>query len=327
MFCKWCGKKITNNGSPCPSCGRNQDALENGNGFWDLCGKGIDDHPVGSDATVDIPAQASGKGDLPKENKTCQTPAKHKTAKGIWIGLWIATLCLLIITVIVMGIGIGKIEQCLTEISLLRSSISGVNTLVSDCLAEMAEYHSNNREVSETQVPVGTDTQNKAKDGVRISIDELLKNEDAILVESEKLRIESYEIDSTPAKCVYLAAGQLLANENAEFYWQKRNDLCDTWETMFEESSYIIVDPGETEIYRIICLVDDDTDGYIVYIAATMGFSSNIEQMDEDIVPSSTEDLDGTTDETESSATEPMTTDPSEDDTTTSYEGGGESVG
>ena len=37
MFCKWCGNKIRNIGNPCPSCGRDQDPLENGNGFWDLC--------------------------------------------------------------------------------------------------------------------------------------------------------------------------------------------------------------------------------------------------------------------------------------------------
>ena len=38
MFCKWCGKKIADNGSPCPSCGQMQPSLESGNGFWDLCG-------------------------------------------------------------------------------------------------------------------------------------------------------------------------------------------------------------------------------------------------------------------------------------------------
>ncbi|SDZ95477.1 hypothetical protein SAMN05216349_10316 [Oribacterium sp. KHPX15] len=37
MFCKWCGKKITNNGTACPHCGREQIPLVNGNGFWDLC--------------------------------------------------------------------------------------------------------------------------------------------------------------------------------------------------------------------------------------------------------------------------------------------------
>ncbi|WP_044915719.1 hypothetical protein [Oribacterium sp. FC2011] len=37
MFCKWCGKKITNNGAACPHCGREQIPLVNGNGFWDLC--------------------------------------------------------------------------------------------------------------------------------------------------------------------------------------------------------------------------------------------------------------------------------------------------
>lgn len=310
MFCKWCGKKITNNGRPCPSCGKNQDALENGNGFWDLCIKTGDDHPVDSDAVIDTPAQKQGKGKPPKENKACQTLAEQKTAKGIWKGLWIATPCLLIITVIVIGIGVVKTEQCLTALSLLRT--------------EMAEYHS---KVPETQAPVSTDAQNKVEDGVPISIDELLKNENTILFESEKLSIESYEIDSTPAKFVYLATGKLLENEDTKLYWQKSTDFGDTWETMFEESSYIIVEPSETEIYRIICLVNDNTDGYIVYIAATMDFSSNTEQQNEDIVPISTEDLDGTADETEPVASEPTATNPSEDDSIASYENGEGSFG
>lgn len=37
MFCKWCGKRIKNTTEPCQSCGREQEALINGNCFWDLC--------------------------------------------------------------------------------------------------------------------------------------------------------------------------------------------------------------------------------------------------------------------------------------------------
>lgn len=37
MFCKWCGNKIPNGTSICPTCGKEQGALTKGNGFWDLC--------------------------------------------------------------------------------------------------------------------------------------------------------------------------------------------------------------------------------------------------------------------------------------------------
>lgn len=37
MFCKWCGKRIKNTAKSCPLCGREQESLFNGNGFWDLC--------------------------------------------------------------------------------------------------------------------------------------------------------------------------------------------------------------------------------------------------------------------------------------------------
>lgn len=36
MFCKWCGKKIKTNSTACPFCGKEQDSMVNGNGFWDL---------------------------------------------------------------------------------------------------------------------------------------------------------------------------------------------------------------------------------------------------------------------------------------------------
>jgi uncharacterized membrane protein YgcG len=37
MFCKWCGKQFDEYSPVCPNCGKEQDALVNGNGFWDLC--------------------------------------------------------------------------------------------------------------------------------------------------------------------------------------------------------------------------------------------------------------------------------------------------
>lgn len=52
MFCKWCGKRMEDYSVICPKCGKEQDSLVNGNGFWDLCH--IEPNPQGIDIKKEI---------------------------------------------------------------------------------------------------------------------------------------------------------------------------------------------------------------------------------------------------------------------------------
>ena len=89
MFCKWCGKKIENIGSPCPSCGKNQDPLENGNGFWDLCSKETEVRAMNAGTSGAVQTVDTEKGKAPKKKKTA---LERKRAKSFWVGAWAATV-------------------------------------------------------------------------------------------------------------------------------------------------------------------------------------------------------------------------------------------
>lgn len=294
MFCKWCGKKIENIGSPCPSCGKNQDPLENGNGFWDLCSKEADVPAVAAGTSVAVQTEETGKGKTPKKKKTT---VERKPAKSRWIGVWAATVALLLIAIIVIVIGVGKVDLCLSEISSLRTSLYNTNSLVTKGFAKLEEYHLT-EEVPETQVPEETDPATEPDD--EIDLDTMIA-ESILLVDDEALNIESYEIDSTPAKCVYIAVGEVLENENVKIIWQKSVDQGENWETISKAASYIIAEANETEAYRVVCIVTDDSEAINLYVAATIELK--------EIVDSKAEDTESDTDSTTEDATEAGDTD------------------
>lgn len=262
MFCKWCGKKVTNVGSPCPSCGKNQDPLENGNGFWDLCSKEAVVQSVDAGTSFVIPVKDSETEKNTKKNRDSRPSEMRKTAKKLWIGVWAATVTLLLIAIIV--IGVGKIDLCLSEISDLRSSLCSTNTLVINGFAKLDEYHLV-EEVPETQAP--EETEPVVDESTPIGPDGLIE-ENVLIVDNEALNIESYMIESTPAKCVYIVAGEVLANENVKIFWQKSVDQGENWETIAEDVSYIVEAVNKIAEYRVVCAVADDSEAVILYCAA-----------------------------------------------------------
>ena len=263
MFCKWCGKKIKNIGSPCPSCGKNQDPLENGNGFWDLCSKEVDVPAVNAGTSGAVQTEETEKRKVPKKKKTA---VERKPAKNLWIGTWAATVALLLIAIIVIVINVGKIDLCLSEISNLRSSINNTNSLVTNGLAELEEYHLT-EEVPATQTPEETEPVTEPDE--EIDLDTMIA-ESILVMDDEALSIESYEIDSTPAKCVYIAIGDVLDNENVKIVWQKSVDLGENWEIISETASNTIAEVNETVAYRVVCIVIDDSETVNLYVAATI---------------------------------------------------------
>lgn len=275
MFCKWCGKKIENIGSPCPSCGKNQDPLENGNGFWDLCSKEADVPAVTAGTSVAVQTEETGKGKTPKKKKAA---VERKPANSLWIGTWVATVALLLIAIIVIVIGVGKIDLCLSEISSLRTSLYNTNSLVANGFAKLEEYHLT-EEVPETQVPEETEPVTEPDE--EIDLDTVIA-ESILLVDDEALNIESYEIDSTPAKCVYIAVGEVLENENVKLIWQKSVDQGENWGTISEAASYIIAEVNETDAYRVVCIVTDDSEAVNLYVAATIELKETVDSKADD---------------------------------------------
>lgn len=265
MFCKWCGKKITNIGKPCPSCGKEQAPLESGNGFWDLCSNGQAGHTGVGGAAVEHTDGPSKTASPRKSNAK-----ERRAARRFWIGAWAITCLLLVIALVMLGLGIGKIGQYRSGIAALRSDISDVNALVADGFAKIGEYHQNEQKIPKTTEPqadIGCDPE--------IDPDALLEDDRDLLIDPEVLDIEICEIDTTPVKCVYMAVGALPESGNVKIFWQKSIDRGETWITVLEDIAYMVVDQNESEAYRVICLEADASDEYRLYCAEATAFDGN----------------------------------------------------
>jgi len=285
MFCKWCGKKITNNGVPCPSCGRNQDALENGNGFWDLCNIKLEDSgrvPV----TDVVPAQEkSGANANPPKQKNPQKAGNQKHSKARFSLLHIVTICLLLITLIAVFAGISKTGDCLAELNSIRADISSLSEFVNGGFEEIEEYH------AMVLNPADDSSSEDLVSDAELSIDEFLESNEVMLFLTNNLSVESHELESEPAYTVHIASGDLLIEENIKIYWQKTTDAGDTWQTISEDASYLVTEQSENTVYRILCLMDsDDSSKRICYYALTAEPVVESESSDDETDPTINED-------------------------------------
>lgn len=265
MFCKWCGEKIVNIGRPCPSCGKSQGPLENGNIFWDLCDKKVEIHPVDT-APTDVLLSENSKA--PKEStrieNSCST-MEYKPVKKVWGGVWAATTALLLVAIILIAIDAGKTNLCLSEISILRSSIYSTNMLITNGFDRLEEGYTATEKVKSV-----------TNENVLLDLDRLVE-ENFLIVNDEALNIKGYFIEGMPGKCVYIADGEMIQNGNVKVFWQKRVDGDENWEMLCEDTSYIIAELGEGDIYRIICTIINDSKVIRLYCATTTALEDNVE--------------------------------------------------
>lgn len=268
MFCKWCGEKIVNIGRPCPSCGKSQGPLENGNIFWDLCDKKAEIHPVDT-APTDVLLLENSKA--PKESarieNSCST-MEYKPVKKVWGAVWAATTVLLSIAIILIAIDARKTNLCLSEISILRSSIYSTNMLITNGFDRLEEGY------SAAEVP--EKVKSVTNENVLFDLDRLIE-ENSLIVNDEALNIKGYFIEGMPGKCVYIADGEMIQNGNVKAFWQKSVDGGENWETFCGDTSYIIAELGEGDIYRIICTIINDSKVIRFYCATTTALEDNVE--------------------------------------------------
>ena len=265
MFCKWCGEKIINIGRPCPSCGKSQGPLENGNIFWDLCDKKVEIQPVDT-APTDVLLSENSKAskESSRIENSCST-IEYKSVKKVWGGVWEATTALLLVAIILIAIDAGKTNLCLSEISSLRSSIYSTNMLITNGFDRLEEGYTATEKVKSV-----------TNENVLLDLDRLVE-ENFLIVNDEALNIKGCFIEGKPGKCVYIADGEMIQNGNVKAFWQKSVDGGESWETFCEDTSYIIAELGEGDIYRIICTIINDSKEVRLYCATTTALEDNVE--------------------------------------------------
>ena len=306
MFCKWCGKKIVNNGKPCPSCGKAQDSLENGNGFWDLCSNAPVtpiEMPVSSGSNDSVKTD-KGNSSSPKNHSTQKTPAK------LTLLLSGVSVLLLLILIIEVGVGISKTNKYEELYSSLYGGHTKINTAVNNRFDELMDYLTTGDKENESNQEV-----NPGETDSKVDVNVLLKSDDIMLVADNTVKVEVHEIESDNAKYLYIVSGDTLADDSTITVWQKATESADgndCWETVAIGTTYIITSESNEANYRFLRVsYSEYLDEYILYVTNINSLSAVDAAEDESETPAKT----GEDNETTPDATVPRGTEASSDET------------
>lgn len=261
MFCKWCGNKIENNGAPCPTCGKTQDALENGNGFWDLC----EFEPEGKQETVSAPAMEDAR---PKEHQpTESTPAAEQQPKRAAQNqnqntpiLMYAVLLLLLAVLIESTIslvqtsnGINRILSLQSQINTSRSAASADSSkiTVDYDFAAISSFQPDASEASEqTESEAATESEAVSDD-----FEELLNTSSIVMDQI----IESFEIDSKYSNQLLIVTGDAAEKNSAAIIWQGYDEQAKAWTMIAEGQRYMMPDKKDgIKQIRALCFTSDE---------------------------------------------------------------------
>lgn len=281
MFCKWCGYKIVNNGLACPTCGKEQDKLENGNGFWDL----YKDSSV-SGQNKDVSFDSKKKLEMKDvkdtklnfdEQQNLNTTQKSKSRSYFFIG----ASCFLLLIVFI------EVSFLLLQIIKLKDRIDSTNSEIYDSrdnvikeLSDIKTYIDISKNVTENQKLVDEgieDIDKKEEDDDDLDTTEgqivsdewksFIDKESESIIKNSEIFIELYEISSLREKLL-IVNGIPVEYENAMFVWQRYDDHKDEWITIAENQLYIMINDIELEnSIRVMCVVYSEDSQYKVYEA------------------------------------------------------------
>lgn len=318
MFCKWCGKKLTNNGTPCPSCGRMQDALENGNGFWDLCSS----KPVAPETIAGLP-QTDNPSPNPAETKAADSSelpntSRYKKVSYLSLALSGISILLLLILIVEVSIGLSTTHDQLEQYPLLHGEHSGIMGTVNDRFDALIQYFSENQVANNSPQGEAVQESEVVTPVDELDIDVLFETGDLVFLPDSEVQIEVHEITSDNASRLYIASGDCLEDRNTVVVWQKsieaeNGDEC--WETVAVGTEHLVVNDSEEMVYRFLRIAYIDYfSEYTCYFTSTAPVSAAIENKDEDNVqmpsdeeetpPSIDEEYRGTPDVTDPVGTE-----------------------
>ena len=277
MFCKWCGNKINNNGVPCPTCGKEQDALENGNGFWDLCEV---EPKRGKQGAVPLVAVESSSSNVSDEKHTQAKRGDHqRTKKAVkrrrnGIAILVFVLCILVtVGVIEASIALGKASKCMDEMASVITQLSSLRTNVSNAVSEIEEHIDAAITTTDAQSSEGTED-----NAVDDKLDEILDLENAAGIVDGVISIESHKIESTKADMLLIVSGYPVESESARVVWQQFNKQTEEWDIIAENQGYILLkESNEMNQIRALCITQNEYEEYVVYGA----IYTNIDEIEE----------------------------------------------
>lgn len=239
MFCKWCGKRITDNSVPCPHCGREQDPLESGNGFWDLYkGKTV------SEKTEFKPqiTERIVRENVPEKNIF---QLKRETLQAISLLLsslsFLFSLVLLIFSIVINQ----RTSRCIEKITEIQKNTSDLYRTYIDDSDKLRVYLED--EFSKNNKEDESDPTSKT-DPVGNHFEHLDKAEDVIAGYST--------LSSDSKKQIYYIS--VPEKYDSKIYWQRKGKNENNWRTFAEDVDYIIVQGTDID-YRIVLLKSNKT--------------------------------------------------------------------
>lgn len=266
MFCQWCGKKILEVGRPCPYCGKEQDPLETGTGFWDLCSKKETNTDNGDFAAV---INETSSEDINKSfNQDAKTDVNvaqvsgEKESGSLKIIMWIAFLFASISTVISV-VNLIKTTKIPSDIGELRTEIDNTkeeNNLETKSLR--ANLEDTDREQQELRKLLEAQLDNENGMEVEEEITDESESEDlwwdSDSIEKGDNFVRIYETDISDAGLMYVAEDLLTKDDIMKTCWQISNESDGNWETV-KEDSYCYVPDDADALCRFLYQVNEKT--------------------------------------------------------------------
>lgn len=248
MFCKWCGKKINDNGAPCPHCGREQSPLENGNGFWDLCKSGS-----APGVSVDIKAfEDSQRASINRGEHSVHNDGNTKRKSRNVVPFVVASAALTLVALIAVIICLGKVAQCIKDVASLHNSITEMQSTQSSGIEELWGYLE--EEFAQLEDNNTTDHSRTETSGIEDPADVIQNDEwwtNASFDSTEDFSIQRYQIKAKSGMWLYTIEGTDNKRSQLSICWQMSADMGITWDVIAENTAYILV-KNSNVMYRAV---------------------------------------------------------------------------
>lgn len=278
MFCKWCGERLDKNVSKCSCCGREQEMLEHGNFFGDLCADYKKNILLSYEKHNDV-EQFEDKIPCKKENDRYKPKKRAATFRWQVIASLVLICCSLVCifgtyavySKLDRNVEDNNVSQDITE---LRNKVNN-NILLLSVRAQLEGSLSQLEEKLDgikDDIKLSEDTIDKVSEDIADpeqtdkpyigDIDETEDIPDSDLIEDgDKLSLTEYVNSANGNSIIYKAEGELIQNSIGGLYWQTSANDGISWSVTEKDLQYY--EPASTDnLYRLIyhyqeqCIVD-----------------------------------------------------------------------
>lgn len=269
MFCKWCGERLDKNVSKCSCCGREQEMLEQGNFFGDLCAD-YKKNILSSYEKHDNAERVEGKIPSQKDNEGYR-PRKRSVTSRWQVITSLVLICCSLVCIFGTYAVYSKLDRNTAGDNVSQNIIELRNKVNSNILllSVRAQLEGSLSELEEKldgikdDIKLSEDTTDKVSEDVtdhektdKPYIGDFYGTEDIpdsdFIKDIDKLSLTEYVNSANEDSIIYKAEGELVQSGMCELYWQTSTDDGDSWSVAEKDLQYYET-TSTNNLYRLIC--------------------------------------------------------------------------